>query len=72
MSEEELMEEMELTQNQDGEVALFLGEDELVLVEGILHHVQEVQMMVGSNPTEELLILTEKFQRAIEFLEGQY
>ena len=72
MSEESLLEEMELTQNQEGEVALFLAEDELVLLEGVLHHIQEVQMMVGSNPTEELMVLTHKFQKAIEFLEDQY
>jgi len=72
VSEETTLTEQEMMLNEDGEVALFLAEDELVLVEGVLHQVQEVQMMVGSHPTEELMILTEKFQRAIEFLEGGY
>ena len=58
--------------NEANEVALYLEEDELVLLEGLLHHAQEIQVMIGGVPTDELYALSEKLQQAIEFIEETY
>ena len=72
MSETTQMEKGDLYLNEANEVALYLEEDELVILEGLLHHAQEIQVMIGGVPTDELYSLSEKLQQAIEFIEESY
>lgn len=72
MSKLENGEKGDLYINEANEVALYLEEDELVLLEGLLHHAQEIQVMIGGVPTDELYALSEKLQQAIEFIEETY
>ena len=72
MSETTQVEKGDLYLNEANEVALYLEEDELVILEGLLHHAQEIQVMIGGVPTDELYALSEKLQKAIEFIEESY
>lgn|GEM_PF-4514896 len=72
MSETTQVEKGDLYLNEANEVALYLEEDELVILEGLLHHAQEIQVMIGGVPTDELYSLSEKLQQAIEFIEESY
>ena len=72
MSETTQVEKGDLYVNEANEVALYLEEDELVILEGLLHHAQEIQVMIGGVPTDELYALSEKLQKAIEFIEESY
>jgi len=72
VSETTQVEKGDLYVNEANEVALYLEEDELVILEGLLHHAQEIQVMIGGVPTDELYALSEKLQQAIEFIEESY
>jgi len=72
VSETTQVEKGDLYLNEANEVALYLEEDELVILEGLLHHAQEIQVMIGGVPTDELYSLSEKLQQAIEFIEESY